>query len=184
VDHVAADEHGGAAEPQLHRAVQSRFRGSSPDEKSFHNVTSGPEGYKLCHVIEVMEGTPVEGVEPTRECLHHHDYIWAICLNLLVVMVACPLMTYGAAANSLPKSAAGLNWVRFTDSAEGAFSMEVPVGWQLLGGMYRFGYLDVRWMMDARSLDGKVIIRIDDPNGPAGDMFSLSKRTSRTLMDE
>jgi hypothetical protein len=32
--------------------------------------------------------------------------------------------------------------------------------------MYRFGYLDVRWMMDIRSLDGKVIIRINDPNVP------------------
>jgi hypothetical protein len=44
--------------------------------------------------------------------------------------------------------------------------MEVPVGWQVLGGMYRFGYFDVRWMMDARSLDGKIIIRINDPNVP------------------
>jgi BMFP domain-containing protein YqiC len=57
-------------------------------------------------------------------------------------------------------------WVRYTDNAEGAFSMEVPVGWQVEGGMYRFGYFDVRWMMDIRSLDGKVIIRIDDPNVP------------------
>lgn len=57
-------------------------------------------------------------------------------------------------------------WVRYTDNAEGAFSMEVPVGWQVEGGMYRFGYFDVRWMMDVRSLDGKVIIRINDPNVP------------------
>jgi hypothetical protein len=45
--------------------------------------------------------------------------------------------------------------VRYTDSAEGAFSMDVPVGWQVQGGMYRFGYFDVRWMMAARSLDEK-----------------------------
>jgi hypothetical protein len=57
-------------------------------------------------------------------------------------------------------------WVRYTDNAEGAFSMDVPVGWQVEGGMYRFGYFDVRWMMDIRSLDGKVIIRINDPNVP------------------
>jgi hypothetical protein len=57
-------------------------------------------------------------------------------------------------------------WVRYTDNAEGAFSMDVPVGWQVEGGMYRFGYFDVRWMMDIRSLDGKVIIRINDPNIP------------------
>ncbi|HLY42185.1 MAG TPA: hypothetical protein VKR52_13305 [Terracidiphilus sp.] len=57
-------------------------------------------------------------------------------------------------------------WVRYTDNAEGAFSMDVPVGWQVEGGMYRFGFFDVRWMMDIRSLDGKVIIRINDPNIP------------------
>jgi len=57
-------------------------------------------------------------------------------------------------------------WVRYTDNAEGAFSMDVPVGWQVEGGMYRFGYFDVRWMMDIRSLDGKVIIRISDPDVP------------------
>jgi hypothetical protein len=44
--------------------------------------------------------------------------------------------------------------------------MDVPLGWQIQGGMYRFGYFDERWMMDVRSLDGKVIIRIDDPNVP------------------
>jgi hypothetical protein len=71
-----------------------------------------------------------------------------------------------AASDALPKSIAGLNWVRYTDSAEGAFSMDVPVGWQVDGGMYRFGYFDVRWMMDIRSLDGKIIIRIDDPSIP------------------
>jgi len=32
--------------------------------------------------------------------------------------------------------------------------------------MYRFGYFDVRWMMDIRSLDGKMIIRINDANIP------------------
>ncbi len=73
-----------------------------------------------------------------------------------------PLMPAGASTGS----SASLNWVRYTDSAEGAFSMEVPLGWQVQGGMYRFGYFDVRWMMDVRSLDGKVIIRIDDPNVP------------------
>ena len=64
------------------------------------------------------------------------------------------------------KSAENINWVRYTDSAEGAFSMEVPLGWQVQGGMYRFGYFDVRWMMDVRSLDGKIVIRIDDVNIP------------------
>ena len=70
-------------------------------------------------------------------------------------------------AATSPAAASGkIQWVRYTDSAEGAFSIDVPVGWQVLGGMYRFGFFDVRWMMEARSLDGKVVIRIDDPNVP------------------
>jgi hypothetical protein len=69
-------------------------------------------------------------------------------------------------ASTSTTSSASFNWVQYTDSAEGAFSIDVPLGWQVQGGMYRFGYFDVRWMMDVRSLDGKVIIRIDDPNVP------------------
>ncbi len=72
----------------------------------------------------------------------------------------------GASAGSLPRSEDSLHWVNYTDNAEGAFSMDVPVGWQVEGGMYRFGYFDVRWMMDVRSLNGNVIIRIDDPSVP------------------
>lgn len=71
-----------------------------------------------------------------------------------------------ASSDALPKSADQLNWTRYTDSAEAAFSIEVPLGWQVQGGMYRFGYFDVRWMMDVRSLDGKVILRVDDVNIP------------------
>jgi hypothetical protein len=69
-------------------------------------------------------------------------------------------------SGEVPKPGNELHWVRYTDSAEGAFSMEVPVGWQVQGGMYRFGYFDVRWMMDVRSLDGKVILRIQEANVP------------------
>ena len=68
---------------------------------------------------------------------------------------------------SEPRTTGGSpTWVNYTDNAEGAFSMDVPVGYQVEGGMYRFGYFDVRWMMDIRSLDGKIIIRINDPNIP------------------
>lgn len=69
-------------------------------------------------------------------------------------------------AAQMTKSSDDFTWVRYTDSAEGAFSMDIPVGWQIQGGMYRFGYFDVRWMMDVRSLDGKTIFRIDDIDVP------------------
>jgi hypothetical protein len=59
-----------------------------------------------------------------------------------------------------------IQWVRYNDSAEGAFDIDVPLGWQIQGGMYRFGYFDARWMIGARSLDGKVIILVNDVNVP------------------
>ena len=65
-----------------------------------------------------------------------------------------------------PQAPATPQWLSFTDTAEGAFTMDVPLGWQVQGGMYRFGYFDVRWMMDVRSLDGKIVLRIDDVNIP------------------
>jgi hypothetical protein len=67
-----------------------------------------------------------------------------------------------AAAKTQPK----IQWVSYNDSAEGAFTMDVPLGWQVQGGMYRFGYFDARWRMGVRSLDGKVVILINDVNVP------------------
>jgi hypothetical protein len=77
--------------------------------------------------------------------------------------VACSIP---AAANQPAHEPDKIQWVRYTDSAEGAFSIDVPFGWQVQGGMYRFGYFDVRWMIDVRSLDGKTIVRLDDVNVP------------------
>lgn len=59
-----------------------------------------------------------------------------------------------------------IQWLHYNDSAESAFTMDVPFGWQVQGGMYRFGYFDARWMMGVRSLDGKVVILISDVNAP------------------
>jgi hypothetical protein len=88
-------------------------------------------------------------------------------LAVLLASLGCHSANNPSATSGvLPKSVDSLNWVRYTDNAEGAFSMEVPIGWQIDGGMYRFGYFDVRWMMDIRSLNGNVIIRISDPNVP------------------
>lgn len=69
-------------------------------------------------------------------------------------------------ATASAKTPAKIQWLSYNDSAEGAFTMDVPLGWQVQGGMYRFGYFDARWMMGVRSLDGKVIIRISDVNVP------------------
>ena len=92
---------------------------------------------------------------------------WKINCNVLVTLVfAFAFTSIGLTQQPPVNSPETIQWVRYNDSAEGAFNMDVPLGWQIQGGMYRFGYFDVRWMMGARSLDGKVIILINDVNAP------------------
>jgi len=93
---------------------------------------------------------------------------WKLAWKLFVSLAAIFAISVNCAAQqkSATSAADKIQWVRYNDSAEGAFNMDVPVGWQVQGGMYRFGYFDVRWMMGARSLDGKVIILINDANVP------------------
>lgn len=92
---------------------------------------------------------------------------WKMPAKLLVPLVfVFASSSLGITQQPAAKSPEELQWLRYNDSAEGAFDMDVPLGWQIQGGMYRFGYFDVRWMMGARSLDGKVIILINDVNAP------------------
>ncbi len=53
-------------------------------------------------------------------------------------------------------------WTSFQDPLEQAFTLEVPRGWTVKGGMFRMGYSDHRQMVDMTSSDGKVNIRWGD----------------------
>lgn len=55
-----------------------------------------------------------------------------------------------------------LKWQKFQDPLESAFTIEVPQGWTVKGGMFRVGYSDYRPMLDLRSPDGKIQIRSGD----------------------
>src|ERR1700685_3498114 len=59
-----------------------------------------------------------------------------------------------------------LSWVKFTDPLEQAFTLEVPQGWTVKGGMFRLGYSDHRQMVDMTSPDGKINIRVGDLSIP------------------
>jgi hypothetical protein len=83
-----------------------------------------------------------------------------------ILVAALSLALAATFFNAQPAAASEVSWVQYADPAEHAFTLAVPQGWEIKGGLYRFGYFDVRWMMDARSPDGKIIIRIDDVNVP------------------
>ena len=66
-----------------------------------------------------------------------------------------------------PTSAKGaVSWTRFSDPFERAFTIEVPAGWTVRGGLYRKGVLDPRIMVDVTSPDGQINYRIGDASIP------------------
>ena len=70
----------------------------------------------------------------------------------------------GAAA-SAPAPAA-VQYTRWTDPRESAFSLEVPAGWTATGGLFRFAPVDTRGAWQAASPDGRIRITGGDADLP------------------
>ncbi len=84
----------------------------------------------------------------------------AVALACLFIVAGC----HGGALTPGPTHDAksGGAWDQFQDPFEQAFSVAVPQGWTVRGGLFRLGYSDTRVMVDARSPDGTVAIRLGD----------------------
>ena len=54
------------------------------------------------------------------------------------------------------------SWTVFQDPFEKAFTVEVPQGWTVRGGLFRLGYSDERPMVDLTSPDGRINVRLGD----------------------
>jgi len=65
-----------------------------------------------------------------------------------------------------PGAASEAQYVRWQDPREGAFSVEVPQGWRVDGGMFRFSTADVRGALEMESPDGQVKVVAGDPAVP------------------
>ncbi len=76
------------------------------------------------------------------------------------------LLVFAVLAASTIPTAAAADWVAFQDPIERAFTMEVPKGWMVKGGMFRLGYSDYRPMADMTSPDGKINVRLGDVSIP------------------
>lgn len=55
-----------------------------------------------------------------------------------------------------------LSYVRWQDPIQNAFSLDVPRGWQVSGGAYRFAPMDVRFELMAQSPDNRIRITSGD----------------------
>jgi len=60
----------------------------------------------------------------------------------------------------------GLRYVRWRDPRENAFSLDVPSGWQISGGLFRFASVDTRSAVETVSPDGQIRILFGDAEVP------------------
>jgi hypothetical protein len=88
-------------------------------------------------------------------------------ITMCALAIICGISMTRANAHTAAAAPAGnITWVKFTDPLEQAFTLEVPQGWKVKGGMFRLGYSDHREMIDMTSPDGKINIRIGDLSIP------------------
>ena len=83
----------------------------------------------------------------------------------LVLCLACHAPVSGSSATPVgsPEAPAPTSqWTQFTDPNEHAFTVDVPRGWTVKGGLFRLGYSDERPMVDMRSPDGQINLRLGD----------------------
>ena len=84
-----------------------------------------------------------------------------VALSILLLAITCSSQS----ANS-SQAHSSVSWTTFQDPAEQAFQVQVPRDWKVTGGLYRFGQLDPRIMVDMVSPDGKTDIRLGDYRVP------------------
>lgn len=69
-------------------------------------------------------------------------------------------------AAMIPAMAQEVSWVTMQEGGEQSFSVEVPKGWKVTGGMFRFSPYEPRMWVEMVSPDGASTIRLGDPLAP------------------
>ena len=72
----------------------------------------------------------------------------------------------GAPAQGGANAAAGVQWVKWSDPKENAFTLDVPAGWKADGGLFRFASIDTRPAWQVVSPDGQIRITGGDSQVP------------------
>ena len=84
----------------------------------------------------------------------------AFAVALVGPAIATPMVS--SSSYAAPPASPDLSWTKFEDPFEQAFTVEVPQGWTVRGGLFRLGYSDYRPMIDLISPDGSINIRSGD----------------------
>lgn len=85
----------------------------------------------------------------------------------LTSLLSCAGQVKSTALPDRQSSEPNMVWTTFQDPFERAFSVDVPKGWTAKGGLFRLGYSDQRPMVDLRSPDGRISVRLGDVSIPA-----------------
>jgi hypothetical protein len=90
--------------------------------------------------------------------------LWALIAVVVLGLIfgTCALSAFGLKTVGGQTPGASTIWSQFQDPFEHAFSLDVPQGWAVKGGLFRLGYSDERPMVDLRSPDGAIEIRLGD----------------------
>lgn len=104
--------------------------------------------------------------------------ILALFSLIFFFVTACTSQPLDPSASSPNAAASSVTFTKYQDPAEEAFTLDVPKGWRITGGTYRFGALDPRVMVDMASPDGKMDIRLGDYHVPP---FATLSRTMMQL---
>jgi len=88
-----------------------------------------------------------------------------LCTALLIALLPAVAVAANPPAG---KNAArpDIQWVRFTDPVEHAFTIDVPAGWRVSGGTRRMNAVEIRSGVDAVSPDGTIALFYGDAGVP------------------
>lgn len=104
--------------------------------------------------------------------MHRNRFFLGALISLFAASVLFVAESQSALAHAQPvpakpATAQKVQWTQFEDPFEKAFTLEVPQGWTIKGGLFRFGYSDQRPMVDMTSPDGKINLRLGDVSIPS-----------------
>lgn len=91
----------------------------------------------------------------------------------------------GDASSAGTQTSGPLTYTSWSDPKENAFSIEVPNGWKVVGGLYRLAPIDLRRQVNTISPDGQIQIQANDarvsayvPYGPSAQVRGLHEGQS------
>lgn len=104
-------------------------------------------------------------------------------LVLAMIIADCHRYAFGLQSRGAQEQKSSVTWTQFQDPFEHAFTTRVPRGWTVRGGLFRFGYSDERGMVDVRSPDGKIAVRIGDISVPSYAVPNMYHRQEGAVYD-